>query len=291
MSKQQKVSELEGQVEAEVVKKIQFNVKYHYAHVTEYGEKLSVVELLNVNKGVIRINDTLIDSTSLVARFAPVMIQTLNTRYPLLTIESLDIEKESEEGLEEFNTRKLQEFNELNRGYRDIPTMDIDMYSGLVAVTVKTYPPYYYDHEYTRGYIYSYNPGTGRNCILTKPAEEFGYIMESPPRMVPLLFKGLAVVENLYKGIIKFRTSSFDLNGYVGQLFPQGILEITQLADKAKMQGNSNLREVRDKKGSDHKVRENEEFELVSNSSSIVPIEVGAELLGDNIASLQIADH
>jgi hypothetical protein len=107
-----------------------------------------------------------------------------------------------------------------------------------------------------------------------KPADDFGYIMESPPRMMTMLFKGLAFVENLQRGIMKFRTSSFDPNGYVVQLFPLAILEITQTADRIKalpLEGEIPIKEVREEK--------DDNFELVANESA----EPDADLLGNNV--------
>ena len=48
-------------------------------------------------------------------------------------------------------------------------------------------------------------------------------------------------------GLIKFYTSSFDVNGYIGQLFPEAILNLTHFADKIKF-SSSSLKDVTEQK-------------------------------------------
>lgn len=263
------------------------NVHYHYAHAIGYGQKVSVVDLVNAEEGVVKINETLINSgNDILVKFSCHGIKTILNK--------------------ETTNYKGEEI-----AAKDNLTLEVDTYSGTVVIkytiprfvprnyNIQNYQhinddPYVYDErigyrEQIRETLYSGDSRSGTSPQFQwinkyKPADDFGYIMETPPRMVLILFKELAYVDNLQKGILKFRTSSFDLNGYVVQLFPEAILEITQLADKARtplLKRDIPLREVQEEKDGKPQLAKSEEVDLGSLSlASNVGEEVLVEVLG-----------
>ena len=266
---------------------LNLNVWYHYAHAIGYGQKVSVVDLVNAEEGVVKINETLINSgNDILVKFSCHGIKTI------LNEEIINARRE-----------KVKPNDNL--------TLEVDTYSGTVAIKYTTprsvpNPSAHQQYMEVNNDRYTYNEKIGyseqgKNTLYGgrtdvgiapqfewinkyKPADDFGYIMETPPRMVLILFKELAYVENLQKGILKFRTSSFDLNGYVVQLFPEAILEITQLADKARMpllERDVPLREVQEEKDEKPQLAKSEEVDLESlGLVSNVGEEVAVEVLG-----------
>jgi hypothetical protein len=89
------------------------------------------------------------------------------------------------------------------------PQITIDEYTGLVAIR-----------------------STDPHCRRGEEELGSGYIFESPPRIINLFLKKLAIVENIQEGKVKIFTSSFDAKGYEGRLFPPFILEMTQTLDR-----------------------------------------------------------
>jgi len=90
------------------------------------------------------------------------------------------------------------------------PQITIDEYTGLVAIR-----------------------STDPHCRRGEEELGSGYILESPPRIINLLLKKLAIILDVHSGTLKFFTSSFDTKGYAGQLPPPFVLEMTQTLDQA----------------------------------------------------------
>jgi len=211
---------------------LKLNVNYHHAHVINFGQKLSTIKITNQEQGIVEIEEDLMTKAPILVKFALGGIKFLLNP---------DITKHPQ------CDQRIEAIDNF--------TFEVDTYSGAVAIkyTVsRLIPSLSARHAFNRvhddPYIYKEKIGYSQyekayphdsrdfdhGIIAYKPVHEFGYIMESPPRLELLLFKGLAFVENLQKGILKLRTSSFDLNGYVVQLFPKAILDITRSVDEVK---------------------------------------------------------
>lgn len=234
-----------------------FNVRYHRAH-TGYYQQPSVIEI-NQEERVVKINESP-SGKDISVSFSSQGIKTILNK-------------------EKFNYMGSQV------AARENITLEVDTYSGMVAINYivpriislsmhshskRNDDPYVYNEKV--GYIPSIKEWGGKE-YEPKPTDDFGYILESPPRMMMILLKGLAFVENLQRGIMKFRTTSFDVNGYAVQLFPVAILEITQLADRIKnniLESDPPLKEVSEEK--------DDNFELVSSIAAV-------DLLGGNDAA------
>lgn len=240
------------------------DIKYHCAH-TGYHQKPSVIDV-NQEEETIKINEApFFLGNHIVVKFSSEGIKTILNEGTVI-----DEEKRFRYSMDQIKGGKLITNDNLS--------LEVDTYSGTVVVKYKSLAacadPYSYNEKI--GY-YEPEKGNGHNFFNTgirnyKPADDFGYIMESP-RVVSLFIKGLASVENLQKGLMKFRTSSFDVNGYVVQLFPEAILKITQFVDEIKgglLESDAPLKEVSEEK--------DDNFELVYNSS----VEVSGDLLGNN---------
>ncbi len=113
--------------------------------------------------------------------------------------------------------------------------IEVDEYSGIAAIDVTSkysgINQYFYDPAI--GFA-SHNPSNSSYPHIPREIGEYGFIIEYPTRLQKLFLKGLAVVENLHKGIIKLYTSSFDKTGYVDTLSPNMILRITEQVDNIK---------------------------------------------------------
>jgi hypothetical protein len=221
---------------------LKFSVNYHYAHAIQYGQKISGIQIINFKEGTIEIQETLIETTpNILVKFSFNGIETL------------------------FNDKT-----------KDNVSLEIDIYSGTVAIKYtipRSVPkpnvslqwikvnndPYIYQanigySEEIKDIIYGGNTQAGfspqyRMINNYKPADDFGYILESPPRIAVLFMKGFGCVENLQKGIVKLKTSSFDVNGYIVQLFSEAILKITKLLDDINsplLEKNVQLKEVKE---------------------------------------------
>jgi hypothetical protein len=279
-----------GQEEAKALKAegppvLRFDIRYHYAH-TGHHQKPSVIDI-NQEEETIKINEApFFLGNHVVVKFSSQGIKTILNEGTVI----------NEEERFKYNDDQIKD-GKLKTN--DNLSLEIDTYSGTVTIryTVPRYvslsihqghhcndDPYIYNEkigysERVKDYLDGGRTDLGIGPQLQwmnnyKPADDFGYIMESPPRMMTMLFKGLAFVENLQRGIMKFRTSSFDPNGYVVQLFPLAILEITQTADRIKalpLEGEIPIKEVREEK--------DDNFELVANESA----EPDADLLGNNV--------
>jgi hypothetical protein len=143
--------------------------------------------------------------------------------------------------------------------------------------------------------------------LCRKGEEEigYGYILESPPRIINLFLKKFAVILDVHSGTLKFFTSSFDTKGYVGKLPSPFILEMTQTLDQALDSFNSQkseleglikqrftqltnepremreMREVQEEKDEKPQLAKSEEVDLESlNLVSNVGEEVAVEVLG-----------
>lgn len=236
------------------------NVRYHQAH-TGYYEQPSVIDI-NQEESTIKVNETpFFLGNSILVKFSEQGIKTI------------------------LNKEKFNYMDSREALARKNMTLEVDTYSGTVAIKYivpriiflsmnshnkRDDDPYIYNEKV--GYIPSIKEWGGKE-YEPKPTGDFGYILESPPRMMMILLKGLAFVENLQRGIMKFHTTSFDVNGYVVQLFPVAILEITQIADRIKnnrLESDPPLKEVSEEK--------DDNFELVSRVSA----EDSVDLLGSN---------
>jgi hypothetical protein len=257
MNSEEQVEQAAEAVQAPV---LTFNVRYHHAH-TGYYQQPSVIEI-NQEERTIKVNETpFFLGDNILVKFSEQGIKTL------------------------LNEEKFNYMDSRKAAARENITLEVDTYSGMVAINyivpriiflsmnshnTRNDDPYVYNEKV--GYIPSVKEWGGKE-YEPKPTDDFGYILESPPRMMMILLKGLAFVENLQRGIMKFRTTSFDVNGYVVQLLPEVILELTQIADRIKnniLESDPPIKEVSEEK--------DENFELVSNAST----EISGELLGNN---------
>lgn len=100
--------------------------------------------------------------------------------------------------------------------------LDLDLYSGIVRVNT----PHGYHYDGKTGYYANFSGIMG--CQDT---EDFGYVVESPPRLAILFIKKLAFVESFQMGKVKIHVASFDLNGYIDCLFGEGILTLARIAE------------------------------------------------------------
>lgn len=102
-----------------------------------------------------------------------------------------------------------------------IEKLDVDLYSGIIGLNNQAY-----QYVCKAGYYANFS---GR--ISYQSTEDFGYVIESPPRLAVLFIKKLAFVESFQEGKVKIHVSSFDLNGYVDFLFAEGILTLARIAE------------------------------------------------------------
>lgn len=136
--------------------------------------------------------------------------------------------------------------NEIQKLEKDLEVtmnikMDIDTYSGIASINLTEID---YSYEADLGYFKKFKhlvhkgyrgvggyPAQYEDVTIYKPSSDFGYIFESPPRILELLFKGLAVVDKLQAGILTIRTSFLDKTGYKTQLEPEFILDFVRLIE------------------------------------------------------------
>lgn len=281
---------------------IRSTINYHYAHVMGYIGEPSIIDLTNSDQGIVKINNAATNVNSISVKFAPDGIKAIIDNEPHNL--SLDIDDYSGTVAIRYSIpRSIRNPNIINIQYIQVDD-DPYIYKENVGyserVKIFTYkgrsdlgiaPQFEWENKY-------------------KPASDFGYILESPPRIMKLLLKEFVFVENLQQGILKCRTSTFDLKGYVVQLFPKAILEFTQIADQIKMgllETDSHLKEVSEskiKEAPEKKVSEGEakasleapttaihlesisaNVSLVASSAVATIDEPAVELTGDNNAS------
>ncbi|CAB4124141.1 hypothetical protein UFOVP51_39 [uncultured Caudovirales phage] len=123
---------------------------------------------------------------------------------------------------------------------RENGKLDIDLYSGIVGLD-------------TQGYNYHQGRGYFQNIcgtISLKNTEDFGYVVESPPRLATLFIKKLAVVESFQDGKVKIYVSSLDSTGYIDFLFGEGVLTLARIAEPSPLPpfGEMVIKEVREQK-------------------------------------------
>lgn len=99
--------------------------------------------------------------------------------------------------------------------------LDVDLYSGIVGLN-----PHSYQYHQGRGYFQNICGN-----ISLKDTEDFGYVIESPPRLAILFINKLAVVESFQDGKVKIYVSSLDSTGYIDFLFAEGILTLARIAE------------------------------------------------------------
>lgn len=183
------------------------DVIYHFAHAILYGKKESTITIVDDEKGIVKISNSMIKSganNDITVRFLPTCTKTI------------------------IATEIAKETNGL--------ALEIDVYSGIIGLNwYTTYTPP----------AYVSIPPSGRNY-----PKEYGYILESPPRMSLLFCKKLASIENFQNGALKFHISSFDLKGYPKYLFPEAILELIQLVEpiNCPLLESVTMKEVREEK-------------------------------------------
>jgi hypothetical protein len=197
-------------------------IKYHYAHIATQGKKVSLVDLIDLIKGTIRINDSMVEGGAIFVRFSSEAIKLI--------------------------------FDKGNN------QLDLDLYSGIVRVNT----PHGYHYNGKTGYYANFS-----GIIGCQDTEDFGYVVESPPRLAILFIKKLAFVESFQMGKVKIHVSSLDLdlNGYIDFLFGEGILTLARIAEPSPLPPFKDMviKELQEQK---------DEAPILSTTIEEVPIEV-----------------
>lgn len=176
-------------------------IKYHYAHIATQGKKFSMVDLIDQEKGLVKINDSIIGGGAILARLSSEAIKLI------------------------FEKGRHQ--------------LDVDLYSGIVRISL--------------GYHYNGKDSYWANfsgVVGYQSSEEFGYVIESPPRLAILFIKKLASVESFQLGKVKIHVSSLDINGYIDFLFGEGLLTLARIVEPSPLPPFEEMviKEVREQK-------------------------------------------
>jgi hypothetical protein len=123
---------------------------------------------------------------------------------------------------------------------RENGQLDVDLYSGIVALDTQRY-----NYHEKAGYSANFS-----GIIGYKDSKDFGYVVESPPRLTILFIKKFAFVESFQGGKVKIHVTSFDLNGYIDCLFGEGLLTLARIAEPSPLPpfGDMAIKEAREQK-------------------------------------------
>ncbi len=195
----------------------QIPIKYHFAHVRQLGEIKSTIEIIDESTGVVKIH-----GESPVGKDAMVKFGAISAA--------------------SFTDVKSNHYYASNIGYH---CLEVDLYSGTVA---HNYSSNRIGGSPTISYATKYTPQTGYRIIKSppdfpssldndkaKPMTDFGYIEESPPRLMSLILKRAALVKSMQEGLINLKLNIFDTVGYVMQLFPSFLLDMTEAAQRVEL--------------------------------------------------------
>ncbi len=129
-------------------------------------------------------------------------------------------------------------------------TTYIDTYTGLVTFELN------YGFGYNSQYKYAYDKGYYLDCYASYNTSRphrimdigsasipsmFGYIDESEPRIINLMHQGLAVIEDLQKGLLTIKVSPLMRTGYKIHLEPEFILEFVRLIESRMLREEQQL--------------------------------------------------